>query len=85
MQLRPSDLPSWTWIGWMSGVDPGGPEATLMMLWDEDGGIEETTSITEWYTSHSPADPPSKWRRVRSIWYGNRDTYKDFKRPLPPG
>ncbi|CAG7559388.1 unnamed protein product [Fusarium equiseti] len=85
VQLKPSGLPSWSWIGWMGDIEPAGPEATLMMPPGEDEGIEETTSITEWYTSHSPADPPSKWRRIRSTWYENRDTYKDFTRPLPPG
>ncbi|RFN46088.1 hypothetical protein FIE12Z_9689 [Fusarium flagelliforme] len=85
VQLKPSGLPSWSWIGWMGDIEPAGPEATLMMLGGEDEGIEETTPITEWYTSHSSTDPPSKWRRIRSTWYDNRDSYKDFTRPLPPG
>lgn len=85
VQLKPSGLPSWSWIGWMGSIEPAGPEATLMMPWEEGEGIEETTPITEWYTSQSPTDPRSKWRRIRSIWYENRDIYKDFTRPLPPG
>jgi hypothetical protein len=47
--------------------------------------IEESTPITEWYTSHSPDDPPNWWRRIKRTWYENRDSYKDFTRPLPPG
>jgi hypothetical protein len=83
IQLKPSGLPSWSWIGWKGTVDPGYNEATLMTRgYDE---IEETTPITEWYTGHCPTDPPELWRRIRSIWYENRDSYKDFTKPQPPG
>ncbi|RGP61387.1 heterokaryon incompatibility [Fusarium longipes] len=83
IQLKPSGLPSWSWIGWKGDINPGYDEATLMTRGYEE--IEETTSITEWYTSHHPSDPPEKWRRIRSTWYENRDNYKDWTRPLPPG
>ncbi|UZP45007.1 hypothetical protein NXS19_012819 [Fusarium pseudograminearum] len=83
IQLKPSGLPSWSWIGWSGTVGPGYKEATLMARgYDE---LEETTPITEWYTSNSPADPPELWRRIRSTWHEDRDSYKDFTKPLPPG
>ncbi|KPA36155.1 heterokaryon incompatibility protein [Fusarium langsethiae] len=82
-QLKPSGLPSWSWIGWSGNVDPGYNEATLMARGFD--GLEETTPITEWYTSHSPTDPPELWRRIRSAWYEDRKSYKDFTKPSPPG
>ncbi|KAG5657619.1 hypothetical protein KAF25_007652 [Fusarium avenaceum] len=81
-QLTPSGLPSWSWIGWEGIVNTGYNEATRVGI---RGTIEESTPITEWYTSHSPDDPPEKWRRIKKTWYENRDIYKDFTRPLPPG
>lgn len=47
--------------------------------------LEETTPITQWYTSHSQTDPPEMWRRIRSTRYEDRDSYKDFNKPLLPG
>ncbi|RGP71648.1 heterokaryon incompatibility [Fusarium sporotrichioides] len=81
-QLTPSGLPSWSWIGWKGTVDPGCNEATRV---EARGWIEESTPITKWYTSRSPEDPPDQWRRIKSTWYEDRDSYKDFTRPLPPG
>ncbi|WXC63232.1 hypothetical protein SNK03_009049 [Fusarium graminearum] len=34
---------------------------------------------------HSQTDPPEMWRRIRSTWYEDRDSYKDFNKPLLPG
>ncbi|KAH7116513.1 hypothetical protein B0J13DRAFT_599977 [Dactylonectria estremocensis] len=82
-QLQPSGLPSWSWIGWQGLVTDGYGEAARIN--DRQHWIEETIPITEWYTSQSPSDPSSRWRRIRSTWYENRDSYKDFTKPLPPG
>ncbi|KAI6766008.1 hypothetical protein HG530_007078 [Fusarium avenaceum] len=81
-QLIPSGLPSWSWLGWKGSVHPGYNEAIRV-----GGGetIEESTPITEWYTSRSPDDPPDRWRRIKTTWYEKRDIYKDLTRPLPPG
>lgn len=81
-QLTPSGLPSWSWIGWEGVVQSGYNEATRIGI---RGMIEESTPITEWYTSRSPDDTPNRWRRIKRTWYENRDSYKDFTRPLPPG
>lgn len=82
MQLKPSGLPSWSWIGWKGCICMEYNEATMVTMVDE---TEETTSVTKWYTSSSPTDPPSQWRRIRSTWYEKRDGYKDLSKPLPPG
>ncbi|WXC52481.1 hypothetical protein QX201_012138 [Fusarium graminearum] len=34
---------------------------------------------------HSQTDPPEMWRRIRSTRYEDRDSYKDFNKPLLPG
>ncbi|KAI1087496.1 heterokaryon incompatibility protein-domain-containing protein [Rostrohypoxylon terebratum] len=47
--------------------------------------IEETFPITEWYAAHSPTADTSERRRIRSTWFTDRETYKDFSKPPPPG
>lgn len=74
-------LPSWSWMGWQGMVDVGRHEAMRINPLVSD--IQETIPITEWYTSQTPAGSPL--RRIRSTWFENRDSYKDFTRPLPPG
>lgn len=63
-------------------MDSGYNEATRVGVRYQ---IEKSTPITDWYTSHSPDDPPDSWRRIKTTWYENRDSYKDLTRPLPPG
>ena len=74
-------IPSWSWIGWQGMVDAGRREA--MRTNPRMSDIQETIPITEWYTSETPAGSPL--RRIRSTWFENRESYKDFTRPLPPG
>jgi len=82
-RLSPSGLPSWSWIGWQGLLTIASQEATPVN--DRVRDIEETIPITEWYTGYSPSDPPSQRRRIRSTWFENRDSYKDFTQPLPRG
>lgn len=74
-------LPSWSWTGWQGFVTSGYGEAARIN--DRQYWIEETIPITKWYTSSSPTGSPL--RRVRSTWFENRDEFKDFTKPLPPG
>lgn len=80
-RLPSSALPSWSWIGWQDLISYGYGEASRIN--DRQSWIEETTPITEWYTSNSPSGSPR--RRIRSTWYEDRDSFKDFTRPLPAG
>ena len=80
-RLSHLSLPSWSWIGWQGMVTHGYGEAARIN--DLDDWIEETTPITEWYTSSSPSGSPL--RRIRSTWFENRDSFKDFTKPLPAG
>lgn len=79
----PSVLPSWSWIGWQGLLRSGYNEAARIN--DRLNYIEETIPITQWYTSSSLNDPPSRRRRIRSTWFENRDSFKDLSRPLPVG
>ena len=74
-----SSLPSWSWIGWQGMVTSGYGEAVRIN--DRQSWIEETIPITEWYTSNSPSGSPL--RRIRSTWFENRASFKDFTKPLP--
>lgn len=80
-RLHPCHLPSWSWIGWEGYVDIGRFEAGPARPWSD--WIKETFPITTWYTCDSPTSPHK--RRIRSSWFENREAYKDFEKPLPPG
>lgn len=82
-------LPSWSWVGWEGRIsddilEPA--EAIQEGDWFSynHGVVEETTPITNWFTSHS-ADGTAL-RRITSTWFEDREArYKDFTRPLPEG
>ncbi|KAF6817070.1 hypothetical protein CMUS01_12164 [Colletotrichum musicola] len=82
-QLHPSHLPSWSWIGWKGLVDVGMEEVGPAHV--RHAQIRETMPITTWYASDSPKPSASGKRRIDSSWFRDRETYKDFERPLPPG
>ncbi|KAK1718440.1 heterokaryon incompatibility protein-domain-containing protein [Colletotrichum lupini] len=80
-QLGPCGLPSWSWVGWEGLVSVGrneaGPANPLAY------SIRETIPITTWYACATPTS--AQRRKIRSSWFENRQAYKDFTRPLPPG
>ena len=78
-----SALPSCSWIGWQGLLSGGHGEAARVN--HRLPRIEETIPITEWYTSASPGDPPSRRRRIRSTWFEDRESFKDLTKPLPDG
>ncbi|KAI1455344.1 heterokaryon incompatibility protein-domain-containing protein [Annulohypoxylon moriforme] len=82
-KLNPSQLPSWSWIGWQGLLTGGYGEAARIN--NRQNYIEETFPITEWYTAGSPTAAASERRRIRSTWFTDRESYKDFSKPLPPG
>lgn len=79
-RLSYSALPSWSWIGWQGLVSIGDEAARINYRkhW-----IEETTPITEWFTSSAPSGSPL--RRIRSTWFEKRDAFKSLTNPLPAG
>ena len=83
IRASPSALPSWSWVGWHGLAWNGHDEA--IRINPGATNIEETIPITEWFTSGSPTDPPSRRRRIRSTWFENRDAFKDLTRPMPTG
>ncbi|KAF2127045.1 HET-domain-containing protein [Dothidotthia symphoricarpi CBS 119687] len=80
VQLQPSHLPSWSWVGW-KGIVSLGDEASRAN--DRHHKIEETYPITKWYTAMSPTTDPSKRRRIHSKWYKDREEWKNMKMELP--
>lgn len=81
-KLGPCELPSWSWVGWQ-GMVRMDEDATRINA--RQNNIKETFPITEWYCGQFPTDEPSKRRRIRSTWYEERASRKDFTKPLPPG
>lgn len=79
-QLTPSDLPSWSWIGWDGEIQISTDEAIRMYGYRE---MEETIPVTEWYTCRDPYHAPRK--RIHSTWFENRETFKDLSNLLPAG
>ncbi|KAK8091850.1 hypothetical protein PG997_002211 [Apiospora hydei] len=79
-----SDLPSWSWIGWQGRMTMGrdGEAARINHRSHE---IEETVPITKWYAARSSDTDPSQRRAIKSTWFEDREKYKDFSEPLPPG
>ncbi|RGP58395.1 hypothetical protein FSPOR_11896 [Fusarium sporotrichioides] len=78
-----SDLPSWSWLGWVGAVSMF--NQTAIKVNEKVHCIEEALPITEWYTSSSVTDPVEARRRIRSTWYENRDVYKDLTNTMPLG
>ncbi|KAK7416525.1 hypothetical protein QQX98_005129 [Neonectria punicea] len=79
-RLTPSGLPSWSWVGWQGLVNVAQETGRINPRVDR---IEETTLVTDWYTSNSPQ--ALHLRRIRSVWYENREYNKDCTNPMPPG
>ncbi|KAI0896574.1 heterokaryon incompatibility protein-domain-containing protein [Annulohypoxylon nitens] len=82
-KLNPSRLPSWSWVGWQGLLTGGHGEAARIN--NRQNYIEETFPITKWYTADSPTADASERRRITSIWFTDREGYKDLSKPLPPG
>lgn len=80
-RLRPCHLPSWSWVGWEGNVTLGEHEAGPAVPIARE--TEETVPITTWYACDSPTALHK--RRIRSFWFENREAYKDFEKPMPPG
>jgi hypothetical protein len=88
-----SGLPSWSWLGWKGRVSLRYQTAIQIRSHRLEyafpgecrNQIEEAFPITEWYTSESISDPPERRRRIQSTWYKDRDSLKDFTKPMPFG
>ncbi|KAI5922771.1 heterokaryon incompatibility protein-domain-containing protein [Camillea tinctor] len=76
-RLTPSGLPSWSWIGWQGVIRIAADEAIQVGK-----GDKETIPITKWFTC---AGLHSSRKRIHSTWFEDRESFKNFERPLPPG
>ncbi|KAI0970478.1 heterokaryon incompatibility protein-domain-containing protein [Xylaria arbuscula] len=80
--IGPSELPSWSWVGWQGLIDIGTRyDATNFNA--RCSRIAETIPIVTWYTSESPTDP--KRRKVRPTFLENIPTFKQAGNTLPTG
>ncbi|KAK8096507.1 het-E-1 heterokaryon incompatibility protein [Apiospora kogelbergensis] len=78
-----SALPSWSWVGWEGPITMGDGEAARID--SRHFKIEETLPITKWYTARFPDSDATQRREICSTWFRDRESRKDFSRPLPPG
>lgn len=76
-RLHPSGLPSWSWLGWQGDIAMNVrmdhirmPRADSRSPW-----FSETIPITEWFTAHSPYDPPKLRHRIKSVWQESYDPF----------
>lgn len=76
-----TDFPSWSWVAWQGMTTVRYGEAARIN--PRQNYVEETTSITEWYTSSAPFGQPR--RKIRSTWFEKRECRKDVDQPLPKG
>lgn len=76
-----TDLPSWSWVAWQGMFNHRHGEANRIN-WSL-RYIEETTPITEWYTSSTPSGKPR--RKIQSTWFEKRESRKDVNAALPEG
>ncbi|KAI0536637.1 heterokaryon incompatibility protein-domain-containing protein [Xylaria digitata] len=80
--LGPSELPSWSWVGWQGLIDIGTRyDATNFNA--RCSSIAETIPIVTWYTSESPTD--HKRRKITPTFLENIPKFKEVGDGLPPG
>ncbi|KAI0105460.1 heterokaryon incompatibility protein-domain-containing protein [Nemania sp. FL0031] len=83
VDLGPSGLPSWSWIGWQGVFSTDHCDNARLYAYREQ--VRENFPITEWFTAKSPTVIASKRRRIQSTWARDREIYKDSSAPLPIG
>ncbi|KAJ3579494.1 hypothetical protein NPX13_g1071 [Xylaria arbuscula] len=78
----PSELPSWSWVGWQGLIDIGSRYDALTFN-DRCYRIAETIPIVTWYTGASPTD--SRRRKISPTFLEGIPKYKEARNTLPPG
>ncbi|KAI0521654.1 hypothetical protein F5B22DRAFT_546037 [Xylaria bambusicola] len=81
--LTPSELPSWSWIGWQERITTDHCDGARIL--GKSNNTRETFPITTWFTAKLPTAVASERRRILSTWPEDRIRYKDLSRSLPPG
>lgn len=84
VELGPSALPSWSWIGWEGSFKMRSTEPCKIASKENPRPTRrETSPITEWFTSHTPNDQSP--RKIVARWLQNRDRFEDVGQPLLEG
>ncbi|KAF2963496.1 hypothetical protein GQX73_g10075 [Xylaria multiplex] len=80
--IGPSELPSWSWVGWQGLIDIGTRyDATNFNA--RYSSIAETIPIVTWYTSESPTG--HKRRKITPTFLENIPKFKEVGDALPSG
>ncbi|KAI1429617.1 heterokaryon incompatibility protein-domain-containing protein [Xylaria sp. FL1777] len=80
--LGPSELPSWSWVGWEGLIDMG-IRYNATYFNERSSSIAETIPIVTWYTGNSPTD--YKRRKITPTFLENIPKFKEVGDDLPPG
>lgn len=82
--LGPSELPSWSWIGWEGSFKMRSTEpCEIASKRNPSLNRRETSPLVEWFTSDDPNDQSP--RKVASTWFQDRNDFKDTGQPLLEG
>ena len=82
--LGPSELPSWSWIGWEGSFKMRSTEpCEIASKRNPSLNRRETSPMVEWFTSDNPYDQSP--RKIASTWLQDRDDFKDVGQPLLEG
>ncbi|KAI1744308.1 heterokaryon incompatibility protein-domain-containing protein [Xylaria scruposa] len=80
--IGPSELPSWSWVGWQGLIDVyHSYDATHFN--SRSSRIAETIPIVTWYTSDSPKG--IRRRKIKPTFLENTPKFKEVGNDLPPG
>lgn len=79
-RLHPSELPSWSWVGWQGAIAMSArlDEAEPFLTSHPSVPVKcETVAITQWFTGASPQAPPAQRRRITSSFQCERVAAQD--------
>lgn len=81
-RLHPSELPSWSWVGWQGGIAMSSrfdqPEL-LVILFPACPVRCEILAVAQWFTGASPRVPPEQRRRITSAFERDELVPQDHK------
>lgn len=81
-RLHPSELPSWSWVGWQGGIAMSArfDEPDLLLSRHPSCPVRcETLAIAEWFTGASPRVPPEQRRRITSAFQREALAPRDYE------
>jgi hypothetical protein len=77
---RDQCIPTWSWLSWRGQFEWGSNGEAKVRDGLRRPRPQETSPITEWYTSGAPEGRPR--RKICPTWYEERERAKDARQPL---